>query len=41
MGIAKVLAEINESFEVQGYSNNSWKSFQNGVNYSAFLLKAR
>lgn len=41
MGIAKILNEINRDFEIQGYINNSWHSFQKGVNYSAFLLKAR
>ncbi len=41
MGIAKVLGEINQGFEIQGYINSSWQPFQKGVNYSAFLLKAR
>jgi hypothetical protein len=41
MGIAKVLDEIDQGFEIQGYTNNSWRPFQKGVNYSAFLLKAR
>jgi hypothetical protein len=41
MGIVKVLDEINQDFEIQGYIDNSWKSFEKGVNYSAFLLKAR
>jgi TRAP-type uncharacterized transport system substrate-binding protein len=41
MGIAKVSDEINQGFEIQGYINNSWQPFQKGVNYSAFLLKAR
>lgn len=41
MGIAKVLDEIGQGFEIQGYINNSWRPFQRGVNYSAFLLKAR
>lgn len=41
MGIAKVLDEISQNFEIQGYINNSWRPFQRGVNYSAFLLKAR
>lgn len=41
MGIAKVLNEINKDFEIQGYINSSWQSFQKGVNYRAFLLKAR
>jgi hypothetical protein len=41
MGIVKVLDEINQNFEIQGYINNSWRPFQKGVNYSAFLLKAR
>lgn len=41
MGIAKVFDEISQSFEIQGYINNSWRPFQRGVNYSAFLLKAR
>jgi hypothetical protein len=41
MGIAKVFDEINQGFEIQGYTNNSWQPFQKGVNYSAFLLKAR
>lgn len=41
MGIAKVLAEISQKFEIQGYIKDSWQPFQKGVNYSAFLLKAR
>ena len=41
MGIAKVLHEIDQAFEIQGYTNNSWQPFQKGVNYSAFLLKTR
>jgi hypothetical protein len=41
MGISKVLDEIDQGFDIQGYTNNSWQPFQKGVNYSAFLLKAR
>ncbi len=41
MGIAKVWSEVNQHFEIQGYINDSWQPFQKGVNYSAFLLKAR
>ena len=41
MGITKILDEIDQAFEIQGYTNNSWKPFLKGVNYSAFLLKAR
>lgn len=41
MGIAKVWNEINSLFEIQGYLNDTWWTFQKGVNYSAFLLKAK
>jgi hypothetical protein len=41
MGIAKVLNEINQSFEIKGFINNSWRLFQKGINYSAFLLKTK
>jgi hypothetical protein len=41
MGIAKLWDEIRQHFEIQGYINDTWRPFQKGVNYSAFLLKAR
>lgn len=41
MGIAKLWDEIRQQFEIQGYINDTWRPFQKGVNYSAFLLKAR
>lgn len=41
MGIVKLWDEIRQEFEVQGYINHIWLPFQKGVNYSAFLLKAK
>jgi hypothetical protein len=41
MGIAKLWDEIRQHFEIQGYINDTWQPLQKGVNYSAFLLKAR
>ena len=41
MGIVKIWDEIKQQFEIQGYVNDTWRPFQKGVNYKAFLLKAR
>ena len=41
MGITKIWDDIKQQFEIQGYINDTWRPFQKGVNYSAFLLKAR
>lgn len=41
MGIAKILNEINQFYEIQGYINDLWEPFQRGVNYNAFLFKTR
>jgi len=41
MGIARVWDEINQFFEIQGYINDTWQPFKQGVNYNAFLLKRR
>jgi hypothetical protein len=41
MGIARLLDEIRQHFEIHGYINDAWQPFQKAVNYSAFLLKAR
>jgi hypothetical protein len=41
MGIAKLWEEIGQNFEIHGYINDTWRPFQKGVNYNAFLLKAR
>jgi hypothetical protein len=41
MGIAKIWMEIKAKFEIQGYINEEWQSFQKGVNYQSFLLKAK
>lgn len=41
MGISKILGDISQKFEIQGYIKNSWQPFVKGVNYNAFLLKAK
>ncbi|MEP7371749.1 MAG: hypothetical protein ABI675_00075 [Chitinophagaceae bacterium] len=41
MGIARILNDITLLFEIQGYLSDTWQPFQKGVNYNAFLLKAR
>jgi hypothetical protein len=41
MGIARVLEDVNQEFQIQGYKDDSWQPFRKGVNYSAFLLKTR
>lgn len=41
MGLSKFWDEIRQRFEIQGYTDGTWRPFQKGVNYSAFLLKAR
>jgi len=41
MGIAYNLLEINEYFEIMGLLDNSWKPFERGRNYSAFLIKRK
>ena len=41
MGIANNLNEIEQEFEVLGYSSGQWYSFQKGVDYQAFLVKRK
>lgn len=41
MGIARILKEINQFYEIQGSINDLWEPFQKGVNYNAFLFKPR
>lgn len=41
MGIVRIWDEINQLFEIQGYLDDTWQPFQKGVNYNAFLLKAK
>ncbi len=41
MGISKLWNEINELFEVQGYIDEVWQPFKQGVNYKSFLLMLR
>jgi hypothetical protein len=41
IGIARLWYEINQSFEIYGYVNESWQPFERGVNYTAFLLRNR
>jgi hypothetical protein len=39
MGIAGAWEEINMLFKIRGFVDGEWKSFQKGVNYTAFLLE--
>lgn len=41
MGIAKMWDQISLLFEIQGYVNFTWQPFQKGVNFDAFLLRAK
>lgn len=41
ISIARLWDNIEPHFEIQGYINDNWQPFQKGVNYIAFILKAR
>jgi len=41
MGIANNLCEIEEVFEVFGFTNEQWEPFKKGVRYEAFLVKRK
>ncbi|KIC92635.1 DUF6934 family protein [Flavihumibacter solisilvae] len=41
MGIARIWHDVTSLFDIQGYIGDVWQPFQKGVNYTAFLLKAR
>jgi hypothetical protein len=41
MGIARLWDQISLLFEIQGNINSTWQPFQKGVNFDAFLLKAK
>lgn len=38
MGISEFWEEIREMFEIKGYYENDWQSFQKGRNYEAFFI---
>lgn len=38
MGITQFWEEINEQFEVKGFINNDWYSFEKGKNFEAFFI---
>jgi hypothetical protein len=38
MGISKFYDEIQDKFNIEGYSNSTWRPFKRGKNYEAFLL---
>lgn len=38
MGISQFWGEIKEHFEVKGYINNDWYSFEKGKNFEAFFI---
>lgn len=40
MGINSNWREINELFQIQGFRNGAWESFEKGKNYEIFALKA-
>lgn len=41
MGITHNLEEISETFEIEGYINETWEPFQKGHNYEAFLVRRK
>jgi hypothetical protein len=41
MGINNNWHEISELYEVQGFRDGEWESFEDDKNYEAFILKAR
>jgi hypothetical protein len=41
MGISGLLDEISIDFDVYGYKNRGWYTFQKNVNYEAFLVKRK
>lgn len=41
MGISKNLEAVSKDFDIQGYVEGEWVSFQKGVNYEAFLVKRK
>ncbi len=41
MGIAGLLDEIQNDFELWGYKDGDWHDFQRSVNYEAFLVKRK
>jgi hypothetical protein len=41
MGILANWRDINQSFDVEGFWNGKWESFEQHKNYQAFILKAK
>jgi hypothetical protein len=41
MGINSSWHEISQLFEIEGFANGDWESFEQGKNYEAFTLKAK
>lgn len=39
--LGRNLMEINQNFELFGYANNHWETFERGRQYEAFLIKKR
>ena len=41
IGISNNFEEINQEFEVQGYLEEKWRSFNRNTDYEAFLVKRK
>jgi len=41
IGIGAMLVDINLDFDVYGFKDGLWRSFQKNVNYTAFLVKRK
>lgn len=41
IGITAMLVDIKRNFDVYGFKNGLWRSFQKNTNYTAFLVKRK
>jgi|SRR5476651_1698500 len=41
MGIARLIDDVSQDFEILGYVNNNWSDFKLNVNYEAFLVRRK